>query len=225
MDSRERWLETMWPTVRAPLPAPPAAVIEVGCGSVGGFVPALEHNGYRALGIDPHAPQGPSYRQVEFERSDPPPADAVIACTSLHHVADPAAVVDRIADVLAADGAIVVVEWDWERFDEASARWAFERLDPAEEPKGWLTGARERWLASGLPWDDYLTGWTREHGLHGASTLIRELDRRFDRIACDRGPYFFSDLPHTSQAEELRAIDAGEIRAVRIDYVGRRPPA
>jgi SAM-dependent methyltransferase len=195
----------------------------VGCGSLGGFVPMLENVGYRALGVDPHAPEGTSYRRIEFEESDvSAPVDAVIASTSLHHVADPAVVVDRIADVLTPDGAVVVVEWDWESFDEASAGWGFERLDPADEPKGWLTGARERWLASGLPWDDYLTTWAGEHGLHGASALVGELDRRFDRVSCDRGAYLFSDLPGTSEAEELRAIDSGEIRALRVDYVGRR---
>ncbi len=223
MSSKHLWLETMWPRVRAELPAPPAAVIEVGCGSLGGFVPALENDGYRAIGIDPQAPEGSSYHRIEFERSDAPPADAVIACTSLHHVADSAVVVDRIADVLHPGGAVVVVEWDWQSFDEATARWAFERMDPGDEPKGWLHGARERWLASGLPWYDYLTGWAGEHGLHAAPALVGELDRRFERVRCDRGPYCFSDLPGTTEAEELRAIEAGEIRALRIDYVGRRP--
>jgi SAM-dependent methyltransferase len=223
MSSKQRWLDLIWPSVRDDLPAPPAAVVEVGCGSLGGFVPALEAEGYQALGVDPQAPEGASYLRIEFEQSQmSAPADAVIACTSLHHVGDPAGVVDRIADVLAPGGKVVVIEWDWQRFDEASARWAFERLDPADEPKGWLTGARERWLASGLPWDDYLTAWAGQHGLHGASALIDELDRRFDRVRCDRGAYLFSDLPGNSEAEELRAIDAGEIRALRIDYVGRQ---
>jgi len=67
-----------------------------------------------------------------------------------------------------------------------------------------------------------LTGWTGEHGLHGASALVRELDRRFDRVRCGRGAYLFSDLPRTNEAEEMSAIEAGEIRALRIDYVGRR---
>jgi SAM-dependent methyltransferase len=222
MSSKQRWLDLIWPRVRSHLPTPPAVALEVGCGSLGGFVPMLEDDGYQALGIDPRAPEGTSYRRMEFERSDPPAADAVIASTSLHHVADPAVVLDRIAAALTPGGTVVVVEWDWQSFDEASARWGFERLDPADEPKGWLTGARERWLASGLPWDDYLTGWAGEHGLHGASALVRELDLRFDRLGCERGAYLFSDLPGTSEAEELRAIEAGEIRALRIDYVGRR---
>jgi hypothetical protein len=38
-----------------------------------------------------------------------------------------------------------------------------------------------------------------------------------------RGPYFFPDLAGTSDADERAAIDAGRIRATRIDYVGTRP--
>jgi hypothetical protein len=66
--SDERWLAANWPFVRGSLPAAPARVAEVGCGPLGGFVPMLEAAGYQAIGVDPEAPPGPSYRQVEFER-------------------------------------------------------------------------------------------------------------------------------------------------------------
>ena len=70
----------MWPRVRSSLPAPPAAVLELGCGTAGGFVPGLLSDGYRAVGIDPEAPDGPDYRRVEFERSDlRDTVDAVVA--------------------------------------------------------------------------------------------------------------------------------------------------
>ena len=221
MSSDGRWLTALWPKVRSYLPSPPAAVLELGCGRFGGFVPALSEAGYRALGVDPAAPEGPSYRRIEFERSDVPgDADAVIACTSLHHVADPAQVLDAIAGKLVSGGLVVVVEWDWESFDEATARWCFERLDD-EKSSGWLRGARERWVASGLPWETYLQGWAVEHGLHGARGLVRELDKRFERLTCERGPYVFPDLAETTEADELEAIAAGRIRATRIDYIGR----
>jgi SAM-dependent methyltransferase len=85
----ERWLAAVWPFVRASLPTTPASVVEIGCGPLGGFVPMLGQAGYQATGVDPQAPPGPSYRQVEFERYDlPGRVDAVVACTSLHHVAD-----------------------------------------------------------------------------------------------------------------------------------------
>ena len=221
MGAQPTWLETMWPKVRAHLPAPPAAVVEVGCGSRGGFVPALLAEGYETLGVDPQAPEGPVYRRSEIERTDLPVAtDAVIACTSLHHVADPAVALDRLAAALAPDGTIIVIEWDWENFDEASARWCFERLDAAQTD-GWLYHTREHWLDSGLPWDDYLPAFAAEHGLHGARRLIGELDARFTRVSCNHGPYFFSDLAGMTEADERLAIDAGEIRPLRIDYVGR----
>ena len=221
MSANQEWLETAWSMVRSHLPAPPGMVVELGCGSLGGIVPALLADGYQALGIDPQAPEGVNYRRIEFERSELPPAvDAVVASVSLHHVADPGEVLDRVAAALNPGGAVVVLEWDWESFDEVSARWAFERLDLVAESKGWLHGARERWLASGLPWDDYLRGWATGHGLHSARTLVEALDERFERRSCDRGAYLFPELAWTSEADELRAIEGGLVRALRIDYVG-----
>jgi hypothetical protein len=58
----------------------PATVLEVGCGTLGGLVPALLACGYLAVGVDPEAPEGPGYRQVEFERYQPPRSvDGVVA--------------------------------------------------------------------------------------------------------------------------------------------------
>jgi hypothetical protein len=49
------------------------------------------------------------------------------------------------------------------------------------------------------------------------------LDERLERRLLSYGPYFFADLADTSEADEQRAIDAGRIRATRIDYVATRP--
>jgi hypothetical protein len=58
--------------------------------------------------------------------------------------------------------------------------------------------------------------------LHGARALVDQLDERFERVTYDRGPYLFPELTGTSEADEAQAIDAGLIRPLRIDYVGRR---
>lgn len=215
------WLATLWPTIRSSLPPPPATVVELGCGRHGGFVPALKDDGYEALGIDPVAPDGNSYRQVEFERSElPAQLNGLVACTSLHHVGDLVQVLDKVAGALAPGGVVVVVEWDWESFDETTARWCFERLeDPGGD--GWLEHQREEWRKSAKPWEEYVRGWAREHGIHTGARVIEELDRRLRRVRCSRGPYFFPDLAQTTEADELDAIDAGVIRATRIDYTGR----
>ena len=83
------WLAAVWPFVHSQVPPAPATVLEVGCGALGGFVPALLDAGYDAVGVDPEAPEGPGYRQIEFERYEPPqPVECVVASLSLHHVAD-----------------------------------------------------------------------------------------------------------------------------------------
>lgn len=46
MAERERWLDALWPFVRSWLPTAPARVVEIGCGSLGGFVPRLEQAGW-----------------------------------------------------------------------------------------------------------------------------------------------------------------------------------
>ena len=222
MSAEERWLAALWPRVRSYLPPPPAVTVEIGCGRLGGFVPRLRADGYEAVGIDPVAPEGDSYCSVEFEHSDLPPAlEGVIACTSLHHVAQPGEVLEKVATALAPVGVVIVVEWDWEGFDEATATWCFERL--GSEPESWLNHRRDDWRASGQKWEHYLRSWAEGHRLHSARRLLHNLDQRFERVLCDRGPYFFAELDDTSEADELAAINAGLIRPMRIDYVGRLP--
>lgn len=221
MPAQQKWLDAIWPTVRSYLDPPPAVIAELGCGRLGGFVPKLLAAGYDAVGIDPVAPDGEHYRQVEFEQSDlPVQLDGVIACTSLHHVAEPGEVLDRIARSVTPDGLVVVVEWDWEGFDQASAQWCFERLD-ASEASSWLHHHRDRWAESGQSWETYFRSWAEHHGLHPATQLLRELDERFERVLLGGGAYYFSELSETTEAAEHGAIDSGQIPAARIDYVGR----
>jgi SAM-dependent methyltransferase len=224
MTSDQRWLASVWPFVLAQLPSVPATVVEIGCGPLGGFVPALLDDGYEAVGVDPEAPEAPSYHRIEFEQYEPPqPVDCVVASTSLHHVADLDDVLDRVAAALVANGTLVVVEWAWERFDQATARWCFDRLpatDPSTEP-GWLHRHRDRWAASTQPWEAYLAAWAAAEGLHAGREIVHGLDARFDRRRYADGPYFFADLDGISEADEQDAIDAGLLRATGIRYVGR----
>jgi SAM-dependent methyltransferase len=225
MTPDDRWLAAVWPFVRDQLPPAPATVLEVGCGTVGGFVPALLDGGYDAVGVDPEGPEGPDYRRIEFERYEPPqPVECVVASLSLHHVAELDEALDRLAELLIPGGVLVVVEWAWERFDEATARWCFARLArpaPGHEA-GWLHKHEERWVASGQPWDGYLRAWAEQEGLHPGGEIMRGLDARFTCRFHTEGPYFFPDLADTSEAEEQAAIDAGVIQASGIRYAAKR---
>lgn len=181
----------------------------------------LRSSGYDAVGVDPEAPDDEDYCRMEFEHVElPQRVDAVVASISLHHVADPGDVVDRITRTLASRGTLIVVEWGWENFDEPTARWCFQRLTQADAA-GWLHRRRDEWAASGQDWDVYLRNWAQQEGLHSGQALLRLLDQHFDCQLLAHGPYFFANLADTSEADEQAAIDAGQIRANRIDYVGR----
>jgi SAM-dependent methyltransferase len=219
----DRWLTAVWPFVVAHLPAPPGPVVEIGCGPLGGFVPMLRSAGYQATGVDPEAPEGVWYHRVEFERYElPEPSGAVVACTSLHHVADIGQVLDLVAAALVADGVVVIVEWARERFDEATARWCFDRLREQSGDPGWLAQRRDQWRESGQPWDAYCRSWAVQEGLHSGQDIVNELHARFDCQLLAHGPYFFADLAGASENDEQTAIDAGNIQANRVEYVGRR---
>jgi SAM-dependent methyltransferase len=221
MTAGERWLAATWHVVRSWLPPAPARVVDVGCGPLGGFVPMLLGDGYDAIGIDPKAPDEPNYQRVEVEDADlPQSVDAVVASTSLHHVADPGEVIDLITSTLTRGGVVLVLEWAWENFDEDTAKWGFARLAPGDN--GWLGRRRHEWLASGRDWAGYLRAWAEQERIHPGEALIRSLDDRLERQRLSYGPYLFADLPGITEADEQAAIDDGQIRATRIDYVGAR---
>jgi SAM-dependent methyltransferase len=215
-----RWLAATWPFVRANLPSPPARVVEIGCGRLGGFVPEVARAGYDAVGVDPEAPLGPSYRRVAFEEYDEPqPIDAAIACTSLHHLADLDRAIDKLASTLAPTGRLIVVEWVHEQLDEATARWCFERL--SADGDTYLHHHRDAWAESDLAWGDYFRQWAQEeHGLHPWSSVKRALDARFITEHSELVPYYFPTLD-VSEDEEVAAIRSGLIRAGAVRYVGR----
>jgi SAM-dependent methyltransferase len=209
-----------WAFVRGQLPPAPARVLEIGCGSAGGFVPALRREGYDAIGVDPNAPAGPGFHRTLFERYEPSrPVDAVVASNSLHHVGDVGDAVGRIRDALQPGGIVVVVEWAWERFDDAAAQWCFARLSDEGEP-GWLHRRRDDWAGSGRRWDEYFPAWADGHGLHPVQEVVRRLDARFTRRVYAEGPFFFPDLEGVTRDDEQAAIAVGEIRATGIRYVG-----
>ncbi len=221
----ERWSAAVWPFVRSRLPPAPATVLELGCGSAGGFVAALRERGYEAVGIDPNAPSAPGFHQIGFEQYEPPePVDAIVASRSLHHVADIGEIAGRMTAALRPGGTLVVAEWAWERFDGPTAEWCFARLDGsgAEEEPSWLPRRRDGWRESGRPWADYFDGWAADHGLLRGDRILAEIELHFERGLCTHGPYFFADLPGISEEEERVAIDRGEIRATGIRYAGTR---
>lgn len=220
-----RWLPVAYALTRPHLPPPPAVVVDIGCGTFGGIVPALLGDGYDAVGIDPGAPATDHYRVAPFGEAElPGSVGAITASLSLHHVDDLEAAVERAAKALSPDGVFVVLEMDWPAFDDAAAEWCFARLPAPDSgvPAGWLALQRENWLESGTSWTDYRTEWATGHGLHPGDRIRRALDAHFECVESAPIPYYFSQLVDgIGPDEELAAVAAGELAQSTFRYVGR----
>jgi SAM-dependent methyltransferase len=221
-ETRRRWLAAQWSFISTALPPAPARLLEIGCGAAGGIVPAALSAGYEALGVDPQAPDAPAYRQLPLEQFSPTSAfDAVVSVQALHHLPDLHHAFERVDSMLTDDAALVIVEWAWERIDEATARWLFAHL-PADGGSGWAGERRDSWRASGHPWDEYRDQWAREHALHTWHAVETALTARFDTVSQAAVPSLFGDVAEISEAIERAAISAGEIAATGVHWVGRR---
>jgi ubiquinone/menaquinone biosynthesis C-methylase UbiE len=212
---------------------PPARVLEVGCGK-GDLAYTLDRAGYSVTAIDPRAPEGPIFRRVGIEEfSEPGPFDHVVAILSLHHVEDIGGALDKIVSLLRAGGTLIVVEFARDRIDGATAWWALARLPDASasEDGSWS----ERCCRGKAPdgGDDvghlhaeahvaraHVARWAGEVRLHSSGRMLEEIGRRFDQRSFSWWPYLYPDLDDTSEAEEVAAIEAGEINATSFCYVG-----
>jgi ubiquinone/menaquinone biosynthesis C-methylase UbiE len=209
----------------------PTRVLEVGCGE-GELALALARAGHSVTAIDPQAPEGPIFRRTRIEEfTDPAQFDHVVAILSLHHVEDLGMALSNMADLLRVGGTLVVVEFAWDRIDEATAEWALERLPVASlsEKPSWLGRRCQEWARGGAretraPAESYFAEWASEEGFHSSRRIRDELGRRFVERLFEWVPYLYPDLREdVSESDESAAIEAGTINATGFRYVGTRP--
>jgi len=198
---------------REHLPAPPARVLEVGCGQ-GELTTALAVAGYDVLGIDPLAPQGDLFRRLKLEDlEETEPFDAIVAGSSLHHISDLDAGLDKIAKLLPSGGVLVVDEFAWDRLDEATLDWFYgQRRALAAAGHGEAPGSLE----------EQRLEWEAEHlGLHGFAALREGLGVRFDEREFEWVPYLHRLLAGVAtEVLEQALIDAGAIQALGFRFAG-----
>jgi hypothetical protein len=146
-------------------------VLEIGCGDLGGVVPALVEAGYDAIGVDPRAPAGPRFRQTDFREVDGE-FDAVVAGRVIHHLEPLGEAVERLASLAPL---LVVDEFAWDLIDlELQAWYEAER------------GARPE--AVGPP---SLDQWRWRHAdLHPHDAVLDALRARYDEVVIEWVPYF-----------------------------------
>ena len=225
-----RWQRRVEGFVLDQIGDPPARVLEVGCGK-GDLAVALDRAGYFVTAIDPRAPEGPIFRPIGIEEfSEPGPFDHVVAILSLHHIEDIGGALDKIAELLRAEGSLIVVEFAWDLIDVTTAEWALARLPSAHDSgkHSWLERCCHGRTHDGGEAVGHLHAhaaqWASEEGLHSSVRTLEEIGRRFVQRSFSWWPYLYPDLDDTSEADELAAIEAGEINATSFYYVGAVAP-
>jgi hypothetical protein len=188
------------------LPPPPGRILEIGCGKDGGLVDLLTAAGYDALGVDPEAPDGASYRRVRFEDVDGT-YDAVVAGRVLHHV-NP---LDEGIAKLASLAPLLLVD-----------EFAPERIDAGA--RDWYEAQRRMLVAAGAtpPGPPDLGAWAARHpDLHQPETLLGALRAHYDERVLEWIPYLHRWLAGpSSEALETTLVDAGAIPAVGYRFAG-----
>jgi SAM-dependent methyltransferase len=202
--------------VTAHLPPAPARLLDVGCGD-GALTRELIDRGYDAHGIDPRAPDGPPFERIGLEdlRAEHR-YGAAIAVVSLHHVADLALAVERLAQAIVPGGLLLVDEFDREQLDPPTTAWWWRQ--------------RQALAAAGA-------GPEPEHGhahshhaavhhdlaeIHTWDAVSAALAARFEERSVERVEYLYRYETHLAlQPLERAMIELGAIKATGVRYVGR----
>jgi hypothetical protein len=141
------------------------------------------------------------------------------------------AAVDRIAGLLVREGALILVEFAWDRFDDRTARWAMDHLggDLLSETPSWLQRLLQEWRGQAVgptsaSIEPCCARWSDAEGLHTSPKMLAELRHRFEERVLEWTPYLYPELPDCGEDEEYAAIRARVINAIGFRYVGTVRP-
>ncbi|HVV11317.1 class I SAM-dependent methyltransferase [Amycolatopsis sp.] len=160
--------------LKSVLPAPPARVLEAGCGR-GALAAALNGLGYRVTGVDRSAEAATAARErgvrvIEADVHDVSGEyDVVLFTRSLHHAEDLDDILAHAGTLLAPGGQVIIEEFAWERVDEAAAAFLYDN-------RALLTAAGL--LDAGSPTEHLLDAWVAGHeSLHQGAAMLAALGR------------------------------------------------
>ncbi len=182
------------------LPAPPARVLDVGCGD-GSLTRLLAERGYEALGLDPDAPDGREFIPATLEELQTREEfDGAVAIRSLHHLHDPDRALDNLRDSLVPGGRLVLFEFAIENVDSAAERWL---------------------AAKGL---SHPVTETDHEDVIPLGRLREWLEGRFRPLLAEPAPYLAREAGREDLvASEEEAIRAGELEPAGMRLVLGRP--
>jgi SAM-dependent methyltransferase len=209
------------------LPAPPARILEAGCGR-GALAVALADLGYAVTGVDRNAEMAAAARErgVTVIQADVHDVsgeyDVVLFTRSLHHAENLDDIVAHAVTLLAPGGQVVIEEFAWERVDQAAAEFLHDNRALLV-----ATGL----LDTELPDGDLLDAWVAGHDfLHQGSAMLTALSRTGSELTTVATPILWRLIdgrggawaePATRVADALNAVRQAEERRIA---AGELPP-
>jgi len=172
------------------LPPAPARVIEIGCGDRGGVVHELVDAGYDAIGVDPRAPSGERFLQVDF-REVGGSFDAAVAGRVVHHLDPLGPALDHLASLAPV---AIVDEFAWDLIDPELEAWY--ETERARRPDAIGPPSLDEWR------------W-RHPGLHPHDAVLDRLRARWDERTLDWVPYFHRWLGDVESPDRIGYMWAG----------------
>jgi SAM-dependent methyltransferase len=194
--------------VLANLPSAPARVLEVGAGR-GELARLLTGAGYDVVAVDPEASTA-DVLPIHLAELEEPVAsfDAAVAVVSLHHVHPLDTSCGRLAELLRPGAALVVDEFDVDRFDERAAGW-------------WLEQRRALGFSEARSAGKLVADMQAE--VHPLSRIRAALKTHFELGRPRRGSYLYRwSLDEALRPLEEELIAAGDLPAVGARLLGRR---
>jgi SAM-dependent methyltransferase len=191
-------------------------ILEVGAGD-GELARALREAGHevRAIDRDPRADDVEGVERLRLEDLEvDEPFEAVVARSSLHHLADVGAAIGALVRALAPGGQLIVLGFAWDLVDFSTASWMYAeslrlgQVDASRDPVGFYEDWRTA-RQSLLRWDQ----------------LRALLDAVADQELFVWVPYLadaYLDGDDHARQREREQLTEGRLHSGAFRYVGRR---
>jgi ubiquinone/menaquinone biosynthesis C-methylase UbiE len=222
--------------VQQHLPPGSQRILEVGCGR-GEVASQLQEKGHQLIAIDSNEEAvaqarklGVDARLAQWPDFEDTPFDAILFTSSLHHITPLTEALNQAHRLLVPSGVLIVDEFAYEAIDLPTSEWCYSLALLLKDCQALQTkaGFIMKFLEGGGEFDHWQH--FREHGLHPASIINKELKQIFPHVNETKEAYlyryFLPALAETEQgftlATNLLELEKRMGRAGGIQPIGRR---
>jgi SAM-dependent methyltransferase len=215
------------------LPAPPARLLEVGCGA-GDFALALQQRGYHVTALDQGEQnvararaKGVNAATASWPHFDDQPFDAILFTRSLHHIRPVRAAVQRAHELLKDGGTLIIEDFAFYETSEATVLWFKNVVDVLDAAR--VLNHEEHRFASRIAQADGLDAWHHSHAeIASEAEMLDAVQSMFELQTGAAIPHLYRYISQVVKPEVADSVVAAVLKferaahaAGQIDLIGR----